>query len=59
MKNDEHAFRFAGEVDNFRVADNPPVAGDSDLAEDRRSRFVLPGCPACMKPLRNRVKLYD
>lgn len=22
MKNDEHAFRFAGEVDNFRVADH-------------------------------------
>ena len=22
MKNDEHAFRFAGEVDNFRLADN-------------------------------------
>ena len=22
MKNDEHAFRFAGEVDNFRLADD-------------------------------------
>ena len=46
MKNDEHAFRFAGEVDNFRVADNPlgiqpgqqSAGGRNNLTTSRRLR---------------------